>query len=90
MNTLNGRAGMSSMLSETPRAGLLTSLVDATNVRWTYVVPTLLIVWIMSMLDKSNISLVITRCKGPDVRRPIPTDSSTSHPHCPRVAQNDQ
>ena len=50
---------MSSTLSETPRAGLQASLVDATNVRWTYVVPTLLIVWIMSMFDKSNISLVI-------------------------------
>src|SRR5919205_2619674 len=31
----------------------------ATRVRWTYVAPTLLIVWIVSMFGKSNISLVI-------------------------------
>jgi MFS family permease len=30
-----------------------------TRVRWNYVAPTLLIFWIISMLDKSNISLVI-------------------------------
>jgi MFS family permease len=28
-------------------------------VRWNYIAPTLLIVWIMSMFDKSNISLVM-------------------------------
>jgi len=31
----------------------------ATRVRWTYVAPTLLVVWIVSMFDKSNISLVM-------------------------------
>ncbi|HEY2529375.1 MAG TPA: MFS transporter [Xanthobacteraceae bacterium] len=31
----------------------------ATRVRWTYVAPTLLIYWIISMFDKSNISLVM-------------------------------
>jgi MFS family permease len=50
---------MSSTLSATSRAGLPASLVGATNIRWTHVAPTLLTVWIMSMLDKSNISLVI-------------------------------
>jgi MFS family permease len=34
-------------------------LAVPTRVRWNYVAPTLLIFWIMSMLDKSNISLVI-------------------------------
>src|SRR3974390_2070498 len=29
------------------------------RVRWTYIAPTLLMFWIVSMLDKSNISLVI-------------------------------
>ena len=31
----------------------------ATRVRWTYIAPTLLIVWIVSMFDKANISLVM-------------------------------
>jgi len=31
----------------------------ATRVRWTYIAPTLLAYWIMSMFDKSNISIVI-------------------------------
>jgi MFS family permease len=35
------------------------SIADATRVRWTYIAPTLLIVWIVSMFDKSNISLVM-------------------------------
>ena len=34
-------------------------LAVPTRVRWTYVAPTLLTYWIISMLDKSNISLVI-------------------------------
>jgi MFS transporter, ACS family, glucarate transporter len=34
-------------------------LADATRVRWSYVAPTLLAYWIVSMFDKSNISLVI-------------------------------
>ena len=35
------------------------SIAVATRVRWTYVAPTLLIYWIISMFDKSNISLVM-------------------------------
>ncbi len=34
-------------------------LAAATRVRWTYIAPTLLAYWIMSMFDKSNISIVI-------------------------------
>jgi sugar phosphate permease len=36
-----------------------TSAAAATGVRWTYIAPTLLVYWIISMFDKSNISLVI-------------------------------
>ena len=36
-----------------------TAGVAATRVRWTYIAPTLLVVWIVSMFDKSNISIVI-------------------------------
>jgi MFS family permease len=36
-----------------------TAIAAATQVRWTYVAPTLLVYWIISMFDKSNISLVI-------------------------------
>jgi MFS family permease len=36
-----------------------TALAAATRVRWTYVAPTLLVIWIVSMFDKSNISIVI-------------------------------
>jgi MFS family permease len=35
------------------------AIAVATRVRWTYVAPTLLIYWIISMFDKSNISLVM-------------------------------
>jgi MFS family permease len=35
------------------------TIADASRVRWTYIAPTLLIVWIVSMFDKSNISLVM-------------------------------
>jgi MFS family permease len=35
------------------------ALARPTRVRWNYVAPTLLMFWIVSMLDKSNISLVI-------------------------------
>lgn len=34
-------------------------IAAATRVRWTYIAPTLLAYWIMSMFDKSNISIVI-------------------------------
>ncbi len=40
-----------------PRASAATTA--ASRVRWTYIAPTLLVVWIMSMFDKSNISIVI-------------------------------
>src|SRR5580658_11380532 len=36
-----------------------TAIAVATRVRWTYVAPTLLVYWIISMFDKSNISLVM-------------------------------
>jgi ACS family glucarate transporter-like MFS transporter len=35
------------------------AIAAATRVRWTYIAPTLLVYWIISMFDKSNISLVI-------------------------------
>src|SRR5262249_56684721 len=31
----------------------------ATNIRWTHVAPTLLIIWIVSMFDKSNMAIVM-------------------------------
>jgi MFS family permease len=34
-------------------------LSSATNIRWTHVAPTLLIVWIVSMFDKSNMAIVM-------------------------------
>ena len=34
-------------------------IAAATRVRWTYIAPTLLAYWIMSMFDKSNVSIVI-------------------------------
>ena len=47
-----------STISQPLAASQAGSLV-ATRVRWTHVAPTLLVVWIVSMFDKSNISLVI-------------------------------
>src|SRR5580692_13065651 len=38
-------------------------IAAATRVRWTYIAPTLLAYWIMSMFDKSNISIVIANPK---------------------------
>ncbi|MGA8357498.1 MAG: MFS transporter, partial [Xanthobacteraceae bacterium] len=35
------------------------TIAAATRVRWTYIAPTLLVFWIVSMFDKSNIALVI-------------------------------
>ncbi|MGH6670522.1 MAG: MFS transporter [Xanthobacteraceae bacterium] len=35
------------------------AIAAATRVRWTYVAPSLLVVWIISMFDKSNIAIVI-------------------------------
>jgi MFS family permease len=35
------------------------AIAAATRVRWTYIAPTLLVYWIVSMFDKSNISIVI-------------------------------
>src|SRR3984957_2233550 len=40
------------------RSGVV-ELAMPTRVRWNYVAPSLLVFWIISMLDKSNISLVI-------------------------------
>ena len=40
-----------------------TGIAAATRVRWTYIAPTLLAYWIMSMFDKSNISIVIANPK---------------------------
>ncbi|HTP91456.1 MAG TPA: MFS transporter [Xanthobacteraceae bacterium] len=39
--------------------GQTAALAAATRVRWNYIAPTLLAYWIMSMFDKSNISIVI-------------------------------
>lgn len=38
--------------------GVQARLASATRVRWTQVAPTLLIVWILSMFDKANMSIV--------------------------------
>jgi MFS family permease len=40
-------------------SGQTAAIAVATRVRWTYIAPTLLIYWIISMFDKSNISLVM-------------------------------
>jgi len=44
---------------QTLAPGNAASLAAATRVRWNYIAPTLLAYWIMSMFDKSNISIVI-------------------------------
>ena len=49
------------------------TIAAATRVRWTYIAPTLLVFWIVSMFDKSNIALVIADPKFLDelqARRP--------------------
>ena len=40
------------------------TIAAATRVRWTYIAPTLLVFWIVSMFDKSNIALVIADPKS--------------------------
>jgi sugar phosphate permease len=45
---------MSSTTSSVDKA-----FIDATRVRWTQVAPTLLIIWIVSMFDKANMSIVM-------------------------------
>jgi sugar phosphate permease len=45
---------MQADLAVNARAGSL-----ASNVRWTNITPTLLVIWIVGMIDKSNISIVI-------------------------------
>src|SRR5271157_955880 len=40
-----------------------TSAAATTGVRWSYIAPTLLVYWIISMFDKSNISIVIANPK---------------------------
>jgi MFS family permease len=49
------------MAVTTPEAAVRAdrATLAATRVRWTYIAPTLLVVWIVSMFDKSNISIVI-------------------------------
>ncbi len=42
-----------------PLARDTATIAAATRVRWTYIAPTLLVFWIVSMFDKSNIALVI-------------------------------
>jgi sugar phosphate permease len=39
-------------------SGMKAGLAGATRVRWTQVAPTLLIIWIVSMFDKANMSIV--------------------------------
>jgi sugar phosphate permease len=46
-------------VTQSVRSEEAANLALATRVRWTNVAPTLLVVWIVSMFDKSNISLVI-------------------------------
>ena len=43
----------------TGRAQPALQVISATNIRWTHVAPTLLIVWIVSMFDKSNMAIVM-------------------------------
>ena len=50
---------MAIIAPETLARGDAASLAAATRVRWSYIAPTLLAYWIMSMFDKSNISIVI-------------------------------
>jgi MFS transporter, ACS family, glucarate transporter len=43
----------------TGQAASALQLSGATNIRWTHVAPTLLIIWIVSMFDKSNMAIVM-------------------------------
>ena len=43
----------------TSRAQSALQVTGATNIRWTHVAPTLLVVWIVSMFDKSNMAIVM-------------------------------
>ena len=43
----------------TSRAQSAPQVIGSTNVRWTHVAPTLLVVWIVSMFDKSNMAIVM-------------------------------
>ncbi|MCW2573948.1 MAG: hypothetical protein JWO88_4006 [Frankiales bacterium] len=48
------------MTTATDVAGRQTMLASgATSIRWTHIAPTLLVVWIISMFDKSNMSIVM-------------------------------
>jgi MFS transporter, ACS family, glucarate transporter len=47
------------MSATTGQAESALQLGAATNVRWTHVAPTLLIVWVVSMFDKSNMAIVM-------------------------------
>jgi len=46
-----------------PRDAAAAAVAAATRVRWTYIAPTLLVFWIVSMFDKSNVSIVIANPK---------------------------
>jgi MFS family permease len=50
---------MNISIPQTHDGTLSAGVGTATRVRWNYVAPTLLVVWIVSMFDKSNISLVM-------------------------------
>jgi MFS family permease len=50
---------MAITIPEGYRRKVTADIAAATRVRWTYIAPTLLVVWIVSMFDKSNISIVI-------------------------------
>ena len=43
----------------TSRAQSALQVTGSTNIRWTHVAPTLLVVWIVSMFDKSNMAIVM-------------------------------
>jgi sugar phosphate permease len=48
------------------KANLIVNAISsplASNVRWTNITPTLLVIWIVGMIDKSNISIVIANPK---------------------------
>ena len=47
---------MSSITTGTPS---VPSILGASSIRWTHIAPTLLVVWIISMFDKSNMAIVM-------------------------------
>jgi sugar phosphate permease len=58
--TTNDRKWEATIMSvTTARAASALQGAAATNIRWTHVAPTLLVVWIVSMFDKSNMAIVM-------------------------------